>query len=112
VVWTAVQVGAIILLGRPLRHEEELLLLWDKLGEHVRVIIDLVGMVSAVVSRVYALCALSLLFVTLPRPMAPRQATLSNSAEGSGPSSSRGRGKVWQGDPVKTTLDPVRRKRF
>ena len=30
------------------------------------VIIDLVGVVSAVVSRVYALCALSLLFVTLP----------------------------------------------
>jgi hypothetical protein len=25
-----------LLLGRPLRHEEELLLLWDKLGEHVR----------------------------------------------------------------------------
>src|SRR5262249_13310275 len=32
-------------------------------------------------------------------------ATRSNSAEGSGPSSSRGRGKFWQGDPVKTTLD-------
>src|SRR5215510_10373 len=35
---------------------------------------------------------------------ATRQATLSNSAEGSGPSSSRGRGKFWQGDPVKTTV--------
>jgi len=30
-----------------------------------------------------------------------RLATLSNSAEGSGPSSSRGRGKFWQGDPLK-----------
>jgi|SRR6516225_8682066 len=29
-------------------------------------------------------------------------------AEGSGPSSSRGRGKVWQGDPVKTTRDGFR----
>jgi hypothetical protein len=29
--------------------------------------------------------------------------------EGSGPSSGRGRGKFWQGDPVKTTLDsPLR----
>src|SRR5215468_10152695 len=32
-------------------------------------------------------------------------ATRSNSAEDSGPSSGRGRGKFWQGDPVKTTLD-------
>jgi len=37
-------------------------------------------------------------------------ATRSNSAEGSGPSSGRGRGKVWQGDPVKTTLDGTDRQ--
>ena len=68
------------------------------------VIIDLVGVVSAVVSRVYALCALSLLFVTLPRAMAPRQATLSNFRPWFGSFLEPGAGAIWQGDPVKTTL--------
>jgi len=37
-------------------------------------------------------------------------ATRNNSAEGSGPSSGRGRGNLWQGDPVKTTLDHTKPK--
>src|SRR5215472_11931603 len=39
-----------------------------------------------------------------------RQAKLSNSAEGSGPSSGRGRGQSTKGDPVKTTLDHTKPK--
>jgi hypothetical protein len=45
--------------------------------------------------------------VTIVTCCLKRRATLSNSAEGSGPSSGRGRRKFWQGDPVKTTLDHI-----